>query len=229
MIDLKQPNGTDRFGSAGDYRRVFVRRVHEILEGGYRRLNHSDYATQEEPAITGDLKREMKAYLRDDAAALWADHFFVQEEEPVNDGVRKGKSRKRIDITVEISIPRPGASFRFEAKRLARGYSVGKYLGPEGLGCFICGDYARDDEDAGMIGYVQDDSAARWAVEIEKTLRADPEPHEVDVQDCWKTHVFPDGPHYGFASTHARKAVGRPIIIYHSLLPFNPRGLPGPA
>ena len=224
MIDAKQTAGEGRSANTDDYRRVFVVRVHEVLQGGYERLNHRAYATEEETVITGELKKEMRAYLRGGAAPAWADNFFVQEEEPVNDGVRKGKSRTRVDIGVEASIPRPGASFSLEAKRLARGYPVGKYLGRTGLGCFVCGDYARDEGDAGMIGYVQHDDAAYWAGEIESTMRADPKAHEVNGSDWWKPHAFPKGPRHMFVSKHARKAVGRPIVIYHSLLIFTAGG-----
>lgn len=206
--------------NASDYRRVFVGRVHQVLEGGYRRLDPTRFATEEETAITGELKREMKAYLRDPETPPWADNFFVQEEEPVNDGVRKGKSRSRVDIGVECSTPRPGASFSFESKRLARGYTVSKYLGDGGLGCILRGDYARDEDDAGMIGYMQDDDAAYWATQIEETIRADASAYEISDSEGWKPHSFPQGPAHGFVSKHHRGAVGRPVCVYHSLLLF---------
>ncbi len=71
-----------------------------------------------------------------------------------------------------------------------------------------------------MIGYVQDDDASYWADEIAKTLRANPDLHEVEILNCWKPHVFPEGPRHGFVSVHARRVVGRPVTIYHSFLLF---------
>ena len=223
MIEPKAPARGPRSENAHDYRRAFLSRVHEVLEGGYRRLDPARYATEEEPAITGELRREMKAYLREAAAPPWADNFFVQEEEPVNDGVRKGKSRSRVDIGVECSTPRPGASFSFEAKRLARGYAVGKYLGLEGLGCILCGQYAREDDDAGMIGYVQDDHPVYWAQQIEKSIRQDRAAYEVLGDQWWRAHAFENGPTHVYASTHGRSSVGHPVTVYHSLLLFRPR------
>ena len=38
LIDPAHADNNDRFGNARDYRGVFVRRVHEVLQGGYRLL-----------------------------------------------------------------------------------------------------------------------------------------------------------------------------------------------
>lgn len=46
----------------------------------------------------------------------------------------------------------PRTRFSFEAKRLGRGNPVSKYLGPKGLGCFLKGEYAVNEDDAGMLG-----------------------------------------------------------------------------
>lgn len=221
MIDPSvRDQGEDRAEDAADIRRVFVNRVHQVLQEGYDRLDAAAHAGTPEPAITGRLVEAMEAFLKDMAAPDWADYFSVHDDPPVNDGERFGKDRNRIDIKVRASRPRPGTTFSFEAKRLARGYTVSKYLGPEGLGCILCGDYARGEDEAGMIGYVQDDDAAYWAGEIEETIKADPAAHEVDGAGWWKPHTFASGPRHVFVSVHARKAVGRPVVVYHSLLIF---------
>ena len=144
-----------------------------MLEGGYSRLKAEEYAEEEEPAITGELRNAMNGLLRDTSAPDWANYFSVHDDPPVDDGVRKGKRRNRIDIRVDASIPRPGASFSFEAKRLARGFTVAKYIGEDGLGSFLSGEYAREEGDAGMIGYVQDDDAAYWSGEMVSAIQKD--------------------------------------------------------
>jgi hypothetical protein len=208
-------------GNKDDFRWVFICRAHEVLEGAYRRLAPAKYRKKQEPAVTGAMREEMNNFLRDVAAPDWADYFSIHDDPPIEDDEREGRDRNRIDIRVDTSRPRPGMSFLFEAKRLARGYAVGKYLGDEGLGCFLCGDYARDDDDAGMLGYMQDHDAAYWSRAIEATIQSDPDTHGVDVTSAWwEPFAFEHGPVNCFASGHARKGVGRPIKIYHSLLMF---------
>ena len=216
MIEANQPSAGS--GNASDFRQVFVARVHEVLEGGYRRLKANDYAKEEEPAITGELRKAMNGFLRDMSTPDWADYFSVHDDPPVDDGIKKGKLRNRIDIRVDSSTPRPGASFSFEAKRLARGFAVRAYLGEEGLGAFLCGEYAREEDDAGMLGYMQDDDAAYWSGQIVNTIQKAPGTHEVAGTDWWKPHSFPRGPQHVFVSLHNRSAVGRRITIYHTLL-----------
>ena len=73
------------------------------------------------------------------------------------DGSGEGKYRKRADIRLDSAETSPRARFRFECKRLGRGYPAGRYLGAKGLGCFLRGDFACQDPRAGMLGYVQSD------------------------------------------------------------------------
>ncbi len=223
MIEANQSGLGDGSANAADFRQVFVARVHEVLEGGYRKLKPEEYAKEEEPAITGELRNAMNNFLRDVAAPAWADYFSVHDDPPVDDGVRKGKRRNRIDIRVDSSTPRPGASFSFEAKRLARGFTVAKYLGDEGLGSFLSGEYARDDNDAGMLGYMQDDDASYWSGEIEAAINKDRVAYGVKGRKWWKRHTFLEGPEHVFFSRHMRKAVGRQINLYHTLLLFRQR------
>lgn len=219
-----QSNPSDERNGAApnthDLRQVFVVRVHQVLQEGYRRLDAPSLQATAEPAITGELVRSMQGFLRSMDAPDWADHFSVHDDPPVNEVGRQGKERRRIDIRVDAATPRPGAGFAFEAKRLARGYTVSKYLGDDGLGCFLCGAYARQDDDAGMLGYVQDDDEAYWAKEIEDAMRKDEVSHEISGTNWWETHEFPNGPKHVFVSRHRRPAVGRPIAVYHSLLLF---------
>lgn len=220
MIETDELSAGKRSANASDFRQVFLARVHAVLEGGYRRLKPDEYVDQEEPAITGELRKAMNGFLREMAAPDWADYFSVHDDPPVDDGARKGKHRNRIDIRVDSSMPRPGASFSFEAKRLARRFTVAKYLGDEGLGSFLSGEYAREDDDAGMIGYVQDGDVTYWSAEVVAAIQKAPEKHEVKGTESWKRRTFSDGPEHLFISAHLRTAVGRPITIYHTFLVF---------
>lgn len=203
-----------------EVRQIFLGRVHQVLEEGYKRVDASAHQASPEPAITGELVRSMNGFLREMDAPEWADHFSVHDDPPVNDDVRFGKERNRIDIRVDSAKPRPGSSFAFEAKRLARGYTVSKYLGEEGLGCILCGDYARDNDDAGMVGYMQDDDSTYWSAQVEQTIRANLATYQVSEVDWWKPYSFPQGPAHCFVSKHVRSRVGRPVAVYHSLLLF---------
>ena len=55
---------------------------------------------------------------------------------------REGKKRPQPDLIIEGNMQgRP--EYVFEAKRLKKnGFGVGKYLGSDGLGCFVSGKYA---------------------------------------------------------------------------------------
>ena len=220
MIEANQSGIGTVSANTPEFRQVFISRVHEVVEGGYKRLRSGAYAKEEEPTITGELRKAMDSYLRDLVAPDWADYFSVHDDPPVDDGIHKGKSRNRIDIRIDSSTPRPGVTFSFEAKRLARGFAVGKYLGKEGLGAFLCGEYARNEDDAGMLGYMQDDDAAYWSGQIVRAIQKAPGAHEVTGTDWWRSHTFPRGPRHAFVSVHSRSVVGRPITIYHTLLVF---------
>jgi hypothetical protein len=94
---------------------------------------------------------------------------------------RKAKRRPRIDIEILYVKRGPRPRFQFEAKRLGLENHVGDYLGKEGLGCFETGQYARDSDDAGMLGYVQKDTCDGWAGKIERSLHKDRVKHHLEL------------------------------------------------
>ncbi len=69
MIDPKPINWNEISENTGDFRSVFVARVHEVIEEGYQRLSASELAAEEEPSITGELVRSMKIFLRGEGSA----------------------------------------------------------------------------------------------------------------------------------------------------------------
>jgi len=199
-----------------EYRRVFIGRCHELIKLGHGRLDPSRYKSADEWTITGDLNAAIEAVCDDPPASIkkWVQFYHPSEESPVNSPFRSGKRRQKVDIQIVSAFNRPRARFLCEAKRLCRVpvHPVSVYLGPEGLGCFISGAYAREQPDGGMLGYVQSDSEAHWLNEIKKreekmkTLKSGPNPVSA-IPGCVN-------------SEHNRPSVGESINIFHTMLMF---------
>jgi len=212
-----KPNG---FSSNAVYlRSVFVRRVHQLVLLGYNRLTPATYGKAQEPSITGDLVEAIDQVLseRDEP---WMSMFSVHDDPPVNDGRRKGKRRKRVDLRIDSGAVRPRARFRFESKRLGRRHTVKIYLGTDGLGCFLRGDYAREEDQAGMLGYVQYGNLSDWGNKIAQELAKTPALYAVDSATPFSIKSTRSAASEAYHSGHNRTAVGRPILIDHILLVF---------
>lgn len=195
-----------RPGNAAVYRRRFVKTVHCVLAGGFRRLVAATLAEKEETAITGVLVDEMRALLERRDCPKGAEHFSVHDDRPESgDGV-EGSSRPRIDIIVERTGQGPRPRFHFEAKRLNRSDSVAKYIGNEGMECFLSGKYANHDPDAGMLGYVQRDTPETWATRLSTKLSG----------AGWALHSLHASLPHSYRSNHTRG--GRPFELFHVLL-----------
>ena len=162
----------------------------------------------------------MQDSLEDLQSPRWAKNFSIIEEERVHDDKRFGKRRLRIDIAVISHQQRgPRPRFRFEAKRLRDTDSRRDYLGHEGLGCILDGRYAKDDPDAGMLGYVHLDSLATHAVALREALGRDSGKYHTHEGGEWRVHPIIRGLST-FQSVHRRPTVNRQIIIFHTLLDF---------
>jgi len=154
-----------------DYEPSFVRRAHDVLSMGYARLHGPSFVRHEEEQITGELTRAMQAAVQDPDAPRWAKHFWPSEETRVHEPGRLGKHRRRIDIEIMQHGLTRRPRFRFEAKRLHDSASRREYFGDGGLGCFLDGTYAKDDQTAGMLGYVQEGSVAGQAGAMADALK----------------------------------------------------------
>lgn len=207
--------------NSAELRDVFVRRVHQLVRLGYERLNPADHAKAQEPAITGDLHVEIERVL-DHPIEDWMRLYSVHDDPAENDGRRKGKRRKRIDLRIDSAFSSPRCRFRFEAKRLGKRHKAKVYLGEEGLGCFLRGDYARHENHAGMLGYVQSGNLPDWADALCDELQCDSPSYEFDVKRGFT--AIPNEVSTGrcsFQSQHARPTLGRSILIDHILLKFH--------
>ena len=180
----------------------------------------ADYTNTEEPEITGEVVHYARQYIDTQNNHGWAWRYTVHDDPPENTGGRKGKDRKKVDIIIERAQRGKHPRIRFEAKRLKRpDFTVGIYVGKEGLGEFISGNYAPECDTAGMLGYIQSDDCDYWAEQIpvalskkktEVHLTKDGQWQKADlenVDDCYKTR-------------HNRPTVKGELLVYHLLLDF---------
>lgn len=209
-----------RSGNTDELRRVFIRRVHQLLKLGYDRMNAAQFRAAEEPDISGELVRAMEQVHDDPKSEAWVSRFSIHDDSPVHDPVRKGTRRHRVDIRLDSLEQRPRQRFFFEAKRLDDKHPVGVYLGRTGLGCFLQGDYARDEEAAGMLGYVQSKTLSYWAEKIAAAIAKRPSSFKVVKQNPWRRHKMAACPNHTYRSRHERAKADCSIEIYHTLLAF---------
>ncbi|MHC5053418.1 MAG: hypothetical protein ACYTKD_01735 [Planctomycetota bacterium] len=216
-----RPSG--RSGNTERFRALFRRHAFDLLRRGYERLDSAEYQASEEPVITGELRDAIRHVLDDRASPppRWASSFFVGEEVHLSSADRKGKHRKIIDLQIEFASSHGRVRFDIEAKRLSQGNSgVADYLGSEGLGEFIAGNYANGDPDGGMLGYVQTGTPKEWAVKIEKCMAKRSSTLHVSTGGGWQATNLASDPKDCYRSTHDRPSAGRPISILHLLLDF---------
>lgn len=183
-------------------------------------MNSSEYASAEETVISGDLRVALDLVIDNPMAEGWLHFFHVEDEHHVADRKRKGKKRNRVDIRFSSSMPRPRNHFSFEAKRVSNKKSVRRYLGAEGLGCFLQANYAIDETSAGMIAYVQSATPQFWADKVGSVLNITGKTYSVCEGNSWAKISFAGGPDQTFLSRHHRKKLGNTIDVFHSFLPF---------
>lgn len=221
MIGNSARRRRERSSNTPEYRKVFVTRVHQLLQLGYTRIDAKACANEEETSITGFLTRAMDDVIDDGTSARWVRHFNVHDDPPVNskDG-RKGRRRRRIDIKLVSSERWPRSRFSFEAKRLGKASPLKEYLGAKGIGCFIAAQYAAEESDGGMLGYVQEGMVDEWQAKLKEQFDKPANNLAVCPGHSWKKHPFRSGPTHTFHSRHNRQSVGREFDIYHTLLAF---------
>jgi hypothetical protein len=202
------------------YQLAFIQNCHRWIVAGYQRLDKRSLSAAPEPAITGELVRAMKDARLQRSAPTWMIRMYVADDPPVNAPGRLGKQRRRVDIEFERSERGFTAHFHCEAKRLYRSDSVSEYLGKEGLGMFLTGEYARDENVGGMLGYVQREAAADWMARLKSALTNEQAKYGVTSENALEVAgLLPELPQI-HRSEHERLTVGRPIHVFHTLLVF---------
>ncbi len=218
MIPANDASGDLSTGSKRVFIDAFIRNAHLILLAGYARLDAPAYQAREEDEITGDLAREMNEVIGTDPAP-WMRMFQVHDQHPVTSpgkpgsDRRVGKRRSKIDLQFVANTGSGFHRFSWEAKRLGPGHAIGAYLGPDGLGCFLTGQYSSECDFAGMIGYAQSNEEKHWLELLAKGL------------DKTGVSILPfpalrskSGP---YISDHPRASIGGVISIHHTMLRFN--------
>jgi len=202
-------------------RLAFIGNVHRLLALGYARLDAPKYHTAREDLITQDLAVALRKVTEDMQGPRWANHFSIHEKRRQDDSQLEGNSRLELDIVFERTGRGVHPRFVIEAKRLGPRHPIRIYLGPEGLGAFISCEYAKEHDDAGMLGYVQSKTPDDWCRALESSLAASPDEYSIEPTGTWQHYAFRDGPAMTYRSCHRRSTGHAPITIYHTLLDFN--------
>lgn len=195
----------------------FRRDAHQLLVWGHQEALPQIHCNLTEEEITGLIVEAMREKLKDPTIPeRFYDRYSVGEEKPLAVEGRTGKRRRKLDIVVESNLPRESRpEYVFEAKRLRKnGYPIGKYVGEDGLQCFIKGVYASQYPEAAMVGYVQSDATSYWESELKRSFDEDLHKDLCIIQLLQKVQVLsfiiPDV----WVSEHER-VTGSSIAIYH--------------
>ena len=201
-------------------RLAFIGNVHRLLARGYDRVARQGCCRADENLLNQVLVAALRGVVEDPGAPSWAIHFSIHEKRKQNDGQRQGNARFELDIVFERTGRGTRPLFIIEAKRLGPDHPVKIYLGSEGLGAFLSGEYAPEHDDAGMAGYVQSKTVNAWCNTLADALGESPGGYGVEPDGKWQRQAFRDGPKETFRTRHARSGGQRPITVYHTLLDF---------
>lgn len=206
------------------YRPAFVHNCLLLIVRAHRALETRSLPAAEEPEITGLLVKSARDLAEMEDADPWLEHLEIIDDPPQNDNPeRLGKARPRIDVEFVRTGRGQRPRFHLEAKRLYRSDSIGEYFGPRGLEMFLNGTYASRWPSAGMLGYIQTDTRARWLENLRKGfLSRKAELNVCADQHGWKSAQWSeDGLEEVEESCHNRmpSTLGK-IEIYHLLLEF---------
>ncbi|MBI5205855.1 MAG: hypothetical protein HZA11_13155 [Nitrospirae bacterium] len=201
----------------GAYSESFREQAHQLIAWGYADARHRIRSSNEqEPAITGFIAEAINNRLRASDCPGWCAYYSVKDDPPVERKGSAGRTRPRADMIIEAHFKgRP--EYVFEAKRLrTQGFGANKYIGIDGMGCFVSGLYASRYDEATMLGYVQSDSLLYWKNEVKSTIDRDKKQLHLKSPQSDK-EILKDLPHE-WISAHDRESVGRPITTLHILL-----------
>ena len=195
----------------------FRRDAHQLLAWGYQDALAELHCNLQEEEITGLIVEAMEKRLDNPSTPEKFDRYSIDEEKPIAVEDRKGKKRRRLDLVVVSGHTRPRPKYIFEAKRLRKNsYPIGKYVGEDGLQCFVKGVYASQYPEAAMVGYVQSDTASYWESELKRSFDGDPNNDLRIIQLLQKVQVLSSMLNV-WVSEHER-VTGSSIATYHIFL-----------
>lgn len=203
------------------YEHYFRNHVHLLIAWGHQKAVASIQPNSDEPSITGFLYEAIRNILCT-GSSRWLQNYTVHNEKPISTGDRAGKSRKKLDLTIECVTQQGRPEYVFEAKPLnsTKDYQrIDNYLDTEGLQRFLCGEYAdytATYPEVGMLGYVLTETPTQWRDQLKKAidekadlLQLNPPQFDVNVVDELPCE---------WGSEHTRASSNIPITIYHILL-----------
>lgn len=220
----RRDTNAKRSTNQGDFQAIFVRRVHQLIEMAYQRMQPVNrFELKKEEDISGELARHVDDLL-DDLNFPWMRFFSLAPERHVDEPHkpeaqrRYGKHRKRLDFRFTCRQRKPVQRFIFEAKSL-RQSGAGQLLDEDGLGRILCGHYAREDSVAGLLGYVQIATVAEHSTALSEELRQKTDQYGITEEGHWTVVRFRNGPANTFRTTHRRPKL-EPVKVFTTLLLF---------
>ncbi len=198
------------------YREFFREQVHYLIFIGLQGCKSKLRSSQEEEEVSDFLCQSIQEYLESVYSPEWCYRYCVINEHPESGGKRTGKRRKRKDIVFQYTETKPRLWYIFEAKRLDQSHSCANYF-KTGLFRFIEGIYASAYSEAGMLGYVQDDTSLDWNSDLKGWLKQNvSEARCIEIVSSKVINEFPDE----WSSIHDRR-IGTKVTIFHLLIDFH--------
>lgn len=195
----------------------FRRDAHQLLMWGHQDALSKIHCNLEEEEITGLIVEAIEERLDDPSTPEKFDRYSVDEEKPIAVEGRRGKARRRLDLVVVSSHSRPRPKYIFEAKRLQKNSCpIGKYVGEDGLQCFVQGVYASQYPEAAMVGYIQSDVASYWESELRRRFDGDLN-NDLRIKKILQKVQVLSSMSNVWVSEHERRA-GSSITMYHIFL-----------
>ena len=182
----------------------------------YTNMVAGAFRQSEEDDITDEIVARINLIKEDPQAPEWVERYEVHEQRRKRVGSARGKSRPIIDIEIEPNRRGVRPRLGFEAKRLGAGHTVRKYLGPDGLGAFVCGHYPMTHGEAGMIAYIQQRTVSEWTDKISRELKRASAKHSAiepcELQRCLEVDDFQ------LYRTRHTDTLGNSVLVVHLLL-----------
>jgi hypothetical protein len=203
------------------YEKYFRHHAHMLIVWGHQRAVASIQPDSDEPDISGFLAEAIRNLLAT-GSCRWFQHYTVHNEKPISAGNRTGKSRKKLDLTIEYVARQERPEYVFEAKPLNSTKShqrTKNYLDKEGVQRFLWGEYAEYTArypEVGMLGYVLTETPARWHEQLKKAIDAHAELLQLNAPQ-FAVNIVDELP-FEWGSEHKRTSADTHITIYHILL-----------
>jgi len=209
-----------------DFENRFFAHIRLLLDQGYLAMGKNDCWQKNEETISGDLREAIDSIL-DDPSESWMSCYQVENEKPVQqhwrpkaERTREGKSRQKIDLELSTAEKIPRRRFSIEAKLLRDSHSISAYVGDSGIGCFVNGEYARDENAAGMAGYIQTRTLQDWTSGIEEKMEEKRKEIRLVSSPAWGQTSHQVASASVMASEHGRIDSLRNIDLLHFFLDF---------